>query len=513
MTHQQTPAENRATFTPVAHPWIILITVMLVSMLELLDTTVVNVSLRNMMTSLNADQNQITWVITAYLTASAIMLPLTGFLINRVGQKNLLMINILGFMLASSLCGLSTNLSEMVLFRIFQGIFGSSLISLSQITIRQVFPEKQQAKVMPIWALGVVIAPALGPTVGGFITQYMDWRFIFYVNIPICLIGFLLTLRFIPRPPRRPHVIHWTSLILMVIGIASLQLFLDQGSEHQWFQSNAMLLLFVVATICILAFIAACFMTKNPLVDLRLYKEKNFATACILIACSLGTLSAITALEPLMLESIFQYPTLMTGKMMGALAIGVALSTLILSRLMRYLGSKLVACIGLLVATYGLYRLTHITLHTDADFFLLNNMLLGIGLGFVMTPVNISSLKNLPLSKIPSAAGLYTYGRMLGSSIGVSLSNSAVISATQRHWHLLTQYLNPFSARLHFWFSHQHARWLNTSSLAGLQGELQRHATLMGFLSGFQTLALVFLLLIPFVFLLDRQTVKDTGPQ
>jgi MFS transporter, DHA2 family, multidrug resistance protein len=214
--------------------WLVTLTVILVAIVEVLDITIVNVSLPNMMGTLGANSEQITWVLTSYIVSAAIFMPLTGFFIQRFGQKRLLLINIAGFLAASILCGISSSLTEMVLFRTCQGIFGASLVPLSQLILRDAFPLEEQGKAMAIWGVGIMVAPVLGPTLGGYITEVLNWRWVFFINIPVCILSFLLAWYLLIETPTRRQKIDWIGALLMAGGIASLQIFLDRGNQEGW---------------------------------------------------------------------------------------------------------------------------------------------------------------------------------------------------------------------------------------------------------------------------------------
>ncbi|MCB1827473.1 MAG: DHA2 family efflux MFS transporter permease subunit, partial [Coxiellaceae bacterium] len=235
--------------------WLVIVTIMLVAILEVLDSTIVNVALPNMMPALGANQEEITWVLTAYVVASAMMIPLTGFLNRRIGHRQLLMVNIIGFMVSSFLCGTAQSLTMMVMFRLFQGGFGAALIPLSQAILRETFPLEEQGKAMAIWGIGIMAAPVLGPTLGGFITQHASWRWVFYINAPICLFSLILTALVIKPTKPGNEKMDWFSVALMFTGIGAMQVVLDQGNTKGWFSSNFILALSIISVLTIVSFI------------------------------------------------------------------------------------------------------------------------------------------------------------------------------------------------------------------------------------------------------------------
>lgn len=235
--------------------WYIIAAVMLSTVMEILDTTIVTVSLPHMMGSLGADRDQISWVLTSYIVAAGMLMPLTGFLVNRLGSKRLLLINIVGFLFSSALCGLSVNLTQMVVFRLFQGFFGASLVPLSQFILRDTFSAEEQPKVMAIWGIGVMAAPIMGPTLGGYITDALNWRWIFYINVPVCIINFFLVMTFIKESPIKKQTIDWIGMILLLVFVGSLQLFLDRGEVDGWFSSPVIRGFFITFIVTFILFI------------------------------------------------------------------------------------------------------------------------------------------------------------------------------------------------------------------------------------------------------------------
>lgn len=479
---------------------------MMVAILEVLDSTIVNVALPHMMSSLGANQNQITWVLTSYVVSSAIVLPLTGFLSSRIGQKKLLITNITGFMVASVLCGIAQSLSEIVTFRVLQGIFGASLIPLSQSILRETFPLEEQGKAMAIWGIGIMAAPVCGPTLSGFITEHMSWRWIFYINLPVCPLGLALTLMVIPETERHYQRIDWLGLILMVIGVGALQIFLDKGNENDWLGSNLIIILLVVATFCIIYFIIRSWTHSYPVIKLKVFKDHNFRTSCLVLALFSGSLFGLITLEPILLERLFNYPALTAGWTMAPLGIASAVAMLFVPQLMKCINIKIVLTIGMVFCIYGAIRFTQINLNSSIQEFLLNNAFLGFGMGLLMVPLTTYSLATLPKKDITESAGLYSYSRMLGTSIGISLLSTLVSRTTQINWNALSNHITLYNPNLHQWFALQHLKFLDPVGVKRLSSIVQQQANMLGFLDGFRAITIIFILLIPL--LLTLKTIE-----
>lgn len=492
--------------------WLIILTIMLLAILEVLDSTIVNVALRPMMASLGANQNQITWVLTSYVVASAIVLPLTGFFMNRLGRKTFLLACSLGFMASSFLCGISTSLTEMIIFRIFQGLFGSSLIPISQAILRETFPLEEQGKAMAIWGLGIMAAPVCGPTLGGFITQHASWRWVFYINLPMCLIGIVLILLVIKESPRIKDKIDTFGLALMILGIAALQIFLDKGNENDWFSSNGIVALALLSTYCLLYFLIRTYHQKKPLINLSLYRDRNFRVCSLLMLSFCGCLFSFITLVPIMLQKLYGYNAIDAGWSMAPLGIASGFGMIIASNIMQKTGVKPILTLAILAASYGAWRYTHLTAAADFYYFITSNLYLGFGMGCFMVPLSTYALATINKESIVEASGLFSYARMLGTSIGISLISTVVSRSVQQNWHQLSGFVNPFNPHYHQWLSAQHTTQLNGDALARMDHLITLHANLLGFIRGFSVITLCLLLLIPLIWRLESVKLTSDAP-
>ena len=482
--------------------WLIIATIMMVAILEVLDSTIVNVALPHMMPSLGANQNQITWVLTSYVVSSAIMLPLTGFFSSRIGQKQLLLTNITGFMIASVLCGIAQSLPEIVIFRVFQGLFGASLIPLSQSILRKTFPLEEQGKAMAIWGIGIMAAPIFGPTLGGFITEHMSWRWIFYINLPICLLGLALALFIIPETERYYKRIDWLGLVLMVIGSGALQIFLDKGNENDWLNSNLILILLVAAIFCTIYLVIRSLTHPSSIIKLKIFTDHNFRISCLVFALLSGSLFGLITLEPILLERLFNYTALIAGWTMAPLGIASAVAMIFVPQLMKHINIKIILTTGMLFCICGALRFTNINLNSPIQEFLANNTFLGFGMGFLMVPLSTYSLATLSKKDITEGAGLYSYSRMLGTSIGISLLSTFVSRTTQINWNALSNHITIYNPNIYQWFNSQQLSFLSLLGIKHLGLIVQQQASLLGFLDSFRAIAIIFILLIPLLFTL-----------
>lgn len=485
--------------------WIVA-TIMLLAILEVLDSTIVNVALPSMMTSLGATQNQITWVLTSYVVASAVVLPITGFLMHTIGRRRFLLLCAGGFMVFSFFCGAASSLAEIVFFRILQGAFGASLIPVSQTILRESFPPSEQGKAMAIWGLGILVAPVLGPTLGGYITEYSTWRWVFYINLPFCILGILMVLAVIPAiAPKRMHF-DFLGLFLMVVGVACLQVFLDKAGENGWFDSSAMLLLFVIAMYSLVFLVWRCLRVKHPIIQLSLYRDRNFLISSGLMMLFAGTVFSYITVFPLMLENFFGYSTIQTGLLMSPLGLSSALGMGLASQLMQRYPVKYFLVAALCFIAVGFYQEMHLSLQAGSQYFITANAAIGLGMGLVMVPLSTYVFSTLPVDRIADASGLFSYARMLGTSIGTALVSTFLSHMSQVNWHAMAGAIHLMNPALPYWLSHQHMSTLNGLAVARLSVSLAHQSGFIAFIDTYRLFLGAILLQIPLA--LGLKTVK-----
>ncbi len=484
--------------------WLITIAVMLVAVMEVLDMTIVNVALPHMMGSLGANMDQITWVLTSYIVAAAIMMPLTGYLVSRLGRRRLLLINIIGFLVTSMLCGLSTSLYEIVSFRILQGVFGATLIPLSQYILRDTFPPDEQGKAMAIWGIGIMVAPVLGPTIGGYITEYLDWRWIFYVNLPVCIIALYMALKYIQETPRSKPITDWVGMFWMTLGIGSLQVFLDKGNEHNWFDSNGMLLLAVVCIVSLTTFIIRGLYYKHNIINLRLFKDRNFMSCTLMLSVFGISIFGIVAIQPLMLENLMHFPTSTTGLVMMPRGITAAIGMMFVAQMINRVDPRLFIALGIVLAAIGTYWMSLFTLDTGVNLIVITGAIQGLGMGLFFVPLSALALSTLKPKDTAEGSGLFSFGRSLGSSIGVSILGTIVTRETQVNWNYYGGKITHSSAALQKWLAAHHLT-ANSPMTAQLLGqELSRQATMVAFVDAYWITAISFLAMLPLVFVMQK---------
>jgi DHA2 family multidrug resistance protein len=491
---------------------LITIAVMSATVMQVLDMTIVNVALPHMQGELNAAPDQITWVLTSYLVASAIFMPLTGYFADRFGQKNFLLVSILGFVIASTLCGIATNLPEMVVFRLLQGVFGAALVPLSQSIMVDTFPVQQRGRAMAIWGIGVMVGPILGPTLGGYLTESLDWRWTFYINVPVGILSFLLAWSVVPHTERRARTMDWSGFLLLALAIGGLQLVLDRGNVDDWFNSRSIQLSALASAIGLVAFVYhAAFHKKSTLFHLDIFADRNFSTSTFLLTVfGLGLFGSIV-LQPLMLESLLGYPASTTGLLMAPRGVASMISMMVVGRIITRVSPRTLIAAGIVISAAGSYAMTGYSLYSDAWALIWPVIFQGFGLGMIFVPLSTVAFTTLPRQRSAEAAGIYSLMRTVGSSVGISIATTVLTRHTQMAWNQLGGHIEPFNPALSQYFSGLHLALPDPRAVGLLAYELGRQAQMTGLLDAFMLVTWSFLFMLPLVLLLRRGETPSKG--
>jgi DHA2 family multidrug resistance protein len=484
--------------------YMITITVMLAAVIEILDSTIVNVSLPHMMASFSASTDQITWVLTGYVVSAAIFMPLTGLLIRRLGVRRLLLSNIIGFLIASMLCGAAMSLSQIVFFRILQGIFGASLVPLSQYILRNTFEPHEQGKAMAIWGLGIMVGPILGPTLGGHITELFNWRWIFYINLPVCIIAFMMALRFIQDNTCKKEPIDWLGLLLMTMSIGSLQIMLDRGQSDNWFDSKFIIACALFSLITAFIFLYRGCRIKNNIINLSLFKERNFTLSTLILSIFAIAFFGNMILQPIMLETLMGYPADLTGDVMAPRGIASGISMILVSRLMKHINNRILISIGLLLSAWSCYQMTQFTVGGDMLSYILPTITQGFAMGFVFVPLSSAAFDYLEPHQIGDASGLYSFGRSIGFSVGVSLLTTVMLHQSQIHWSYLREHIQMSNSHFLQWASLYHYNINSSMTIKMVSLQVEKQSRMLGFIDTFWISTFILLGLIILVFFLKK---------
>jgi DHA2 family multidrug resistance protein len=498
------------------NPWIIALSVMFATFMEVLDTTVVNVSLPHIAGNLSATVDEATWALTSYLVANAIVLPMTGWLASRFGRKRLLMLSVGGFTLASFLCGLAPSLSMLVFFRILQGATGGALQPLSQAVLLEAFPPQDRGKAMAFWALGIVVAPILGPVLGGWLTDNYSWRWVFYINLPVGITSLVMTQLFIFDPSYIKNLgrrIDYWGLGLLAVGIGALQFVLDKGQEDDWFSSTHIVLLSFIAGTALVALVIHELTTEEPVVDLRVFKERSYAVGVFLMTVLGFVLYGSLVLLPIMLQTLLGYPPLQAGIAMAPRGVGSFVFMPFVGLLTGLVDSRKLLFAGLVIGGSTLIWLGQLNLQAGYWDIFWPQWTQGMAMGLLFVPLTTVTMAGISREKMGNATSLFNLMRNLGGSMGIAATSTMLARDQVRVAAAIGTHLSPYDvgsqSRLEtltngFMAAGADAVTALSRAQAALMGELHRQATMVAFVHIFQLLGGLFVLLSPLVLLMRR---------
>jgi DHA2 family multidrug resistance protein len=477
---------------------------MLATVMNSLDTTIANVALPHMAGSVSASQDQITWVLTSYIIAAAIMTPLSGWLSTRIGRKQMFLISIAGFTVASMLCGISNSLVEIVLFRLLQGVFGAALIPLSQAVVLDIYPPSQVGQVMAIWGAGAILGPIFGPLLGGWLTDNFSWRWVFFINLPIGILAFAAVFIFMGRDrgeTARPF--DFVGFGSLVVFIGGLQLMLDRGPTVDWFSSSEIWIEAFCAALGLYVFIVQTLTARHPFFDRALALDRNFVT-CNIFGFFIGLfLFSTMALLPPVMQGLMGYSVFGAGLVMMPRGIGSFLAMFVVGRLVGRVDTRLILAVGLALCSIALWQMTHFDLAMDATPFAVSGIIQGLGIGLLFVPLSVTAFATLAPSLRAEGTSVYTLVRNLGSSVGISLMEALNTRQTAvAHADMAGQLQpgNPAQAGI-----------LPPSGMPGsgaaldmLNGEITRQAAMVGLIDVFRLMLLLTIAVSPLLLLMRK---------
>ncbi|MFK0571115.1 DHA2 family efflux MFS transporter permease subunit [Endozoicomonas sp.] len=474
----------------------ITITIILSALMVLIDMTVANVALPNMMGSLGATSTQITWVLTSYSMAEAICIPLAAWLTLRFGERNLLIYSIAGFIVMSALCGQADSLMEMVVFRILQGAFGASVIPLAQSILVQTYSRAERGKAMAMFSIGVMVGPILGPVVGGTITEHLDWRWVFYINLPMGALCLFLIFRNIHVNNRGKSSVDWPLVLSMAIGIGLLQMVLSQGNEKDWFNSSLILFSSVICVFMLVFFISRSLVTKGAIAPVWLMKDRNLGMACLVVGCfAMGTFGVLQ-LQPMMLQDLLNYPVETTGFMMAPRGLASAVVLLCVAPIIDRLDSRLLVLVGLSLNALGVWLMTFYSFDIDPFWIILPAIIQGGGMGLVFAPLSQIAFSTLKPEYITGGAALFSLCRSIGASIGIAIVNTFFTRVKQSEWHSLGGALSLDNPLLQQYAQKQGEVMTDPVFLKQIAVLLEQQSSMLAFVYSFGFMMVIYLVLI-----------------
>jgi DHA2 family multidrug resistance protein len=482
---------------------LITVSIMLATIMQAVDTTIANVALPSMQGGLSATQEQAAWVLTSYIVAAAIMTPPIGYLAARFGRKRLFLVSVAGFTLASMLCGAAGSLTELVLFRLLQGAFGAGLVPLSQAVLLDTYPRERHGSAMAMWGMGVMVGPILGSTLGRYLTEFYNWRFVFYINLPFGILALLGILLFVPETRREPgRPFDWFGFGLLSLAIGALQLMLDRGQSADWFASLEILTEALLSGLCLYLFVVHVLTAKRPFLDPGLFKDRNLVTGLLFIFIVGIILLATLALLPPFLQGLLGYPVITTGYVLAPRGLGTMIAMFLVGRLIGRVDTRLLMLTGLLLTAFSLWGMARFTTAVGTVDIVRTGLVQGLGLGFIFVPLSTTTFATLAPHYRTEATAMFSLIRNIGSSIGISIVMTLLARNTQANHAALGAHATPFNQAL-LWPGVDTVWNLDTASgLAALNGEVTRQAALIAYLDDFTLMMYVILAALPLLLLL-----------
>lgn len=507
---------------PEINPWLIAVAVMSSTFMEVLDTTVVNVSLPHIAGSLSATIDEATWTLTSYLVANAIILPMTGWLAGRFGRKRLLLAAVTGFTAASFACGLAPSLGFLIIFRIIQGACGGGLQPLSQAILLESFPPEKRGQAMAFWALGIVVAPMLGPVLGGWLTDNYSWRWVFYINVPIGVIAILLTQAFIFDPPylrrERTGIDYW-GIGMLVVGMGSLQIMLDKGQEDDWFGSGFIITLAVLAFIGLAALIVRELKAEHPVIDLGVFKYRSYAVGTFLMTIVGFVLYGSTVLLPLLMQELLGYTATHAGVTNLPRGLASFLFMPVVGILVGRIDSRKLLAFGMIATAFAMFAVSFFSLEVGFWNFWWPLMLQGAGLGLIFVPLTTVTNDPIPRERMGNATSVFNLMRNIGASVGISSVETLQFRHMQAHINYLSQHVNSTSLQAQqalagfqqlFMLKGADSVTAMRQAHGALWAMLLQQASMLSYNDVFRFLGGMFILMLPLLFLMEKP--KGKGP-
>ncbi|MGA0543371.1 DHA2 family efflux MFS transporter permease subunit [Neotabrizicola sp. VNH66] len=486
----------------VRHKGLITLAIMLATIMQVLDTTIANVALPSMTGDLGASQDTINWVLTSYIVAAAIATPLTGWLSDRFGRRELFLVSIVGFVATSVACGLAWSLPSMVGFRLMQGLFGAAIVPLSQTFLLDINSREKAGQAMAMWGAGIMVGPIIGPTLGGWLTESFNWRWVFFINLPVGILAFLGCAAFLPRSARRLRRFDMIGFGLLALGIGALQMILDRGAEVDWFAAGEIWVYTVLTAAGLWMFAVHIMTTDKPFLDPAIFADRNFATGLVFIFVIGVLLLSSLALLPPMLSKIFGYPVVTTGLVMAPRGVGTMISMLLVGRLVRVVDPRLLVVTGLSLTALSLWEMTGFTPQMDAWPVIRSGVTQGLGLGLVFVPLSTVAFATLDPKFRADATSLFSLVRNIGSSIGISLVSVLLTRNVQVNHAELAASISPFNPVLQQ--ASPAAAAGNASALATLDQLVNAQAAMISYVDDFWLMMWVTLAAIPLALLMRR---------
>ena len=486
---------------PVANKGLITVCVMLTTLMQSLDTTIANVALPRVQGTLSATQDEMGWVLTSYIVAVAITIPLTGWLAGKFGRRKVFLLSIVVFTVASVLCGLASSLPQIVLFRLAQGVGGAALVPLSQAVLLDINTPKEFGRAMSIWGMGVTLGPILGPALGGWITENYSWRWVFFINLPIGALAWFGLLATMPESrSAQASRFDFFGFTTLSIGIGCLQTLLDRGQTLDWFSSREIMTEAVAGSVAFYLFVVHMFSSARPFLNPALFKDRNFVASNVFILMIGVVLFATLALLPPMLQNQLQYPVVLAGLVTMPRGIGTLTGMILVGRLIKHFDPRAIMALGLVFTAHALWEMTHFSLGMGYWPVIASGLVQGFGVGLVYVPLSMVAFSTLPGTLRNEGTSLFNLLRNIGSSVGISVVTFLLTRNTQRVHASLAEHITPFNMASNPAAAQFHVD--STSSMLALNGMMTNQSAMIGYIDDFKLMMVLTLVTLPFLFMI-----------
>ena len=507
-----------------ARKWLITISVMLITVMQILDTSITNVALPHMQGSLSTSVEETSWVITSYLAANAIVIPATGWIMASIGRRRLFLICTTLFTVSSFLSGLAPNLEFLVAMRVLQGLGGGPVVPMAQATMWEIFPLRQRGLAMAVWGIGIMMAPIFGPTVGGWVCDNWSWRWIFYINLPIGVLGFFMASIFLFDSPyhKKPGGVDWPGLVLMVVGFGALQLMLDQGEREDWFESSLIVFLAILGVVAVAAFLIRELTAREPILDLGVFNDRNFAVGSLVMGTVGFGFYASTVLLALYTQKLMGYDAWTSGLVLAPGGIGNMTALLISGRLVRRVDQRMLLAFGCALNAVAFFMMTNVTLGMDYWALALPRFIQGFGQGFVFVPLQTLALSTVRMERLSNATSTFNVVRNFGGSIGIALATTLLARRSQMHQATIVEHASVFDSEMHGrlsqWTTHFLAQGADAftagrRAMAMLYRDAVSQAQVLAYIDVYMLLVVLFTAILFLLPLMRRVRVDQTGPR
>jgi DHA2 family multidrug resistance protein len=483
----------------------VVIAVMAATIMEVLDMTIINISLPNMGGQLGATPSQMSWALTSYIVAAAIAMPLTGYFSDTLGRKRYLIMSMLGFIIASVLCGLATSLPALVLFRLIQGISGAALVPMSQAVMVDLYPPEERGKAMALWAMGIMIAPIMGPVIGGWLTDNFSWRWAFFINLPVGLLALWLAGRYMAETRLKYREMDWPGFCAMFLAVGGFQYILDKGNDEDWLDSLTIRWALSISAIGAIWLVLHIIRKKeHPIFSPRMFMDRNFILSSVaMVAVGMALYGSIT-LQPLYFEQVLGYTTTISGLYMIPRGIASMLSMMLVSQLIGKVDARLLIGFGATVGALGSWGMTMYPLEASSFSLIWPTLFQGLGMGFIFIPLNGIAYATLPKSQMAEASGVYNLIRTLGNALGISAVILLYTRGIQQSWNHLVENVTPYRTTLEQYLLALHLDIHSPQAIGLVAREVAHQSEALAILDALYGTTISFALIIPFLFMLKK---------